>query len=108
MTIQGVHGVLQTLLTEPVESGSEDAKNRQRSSRKKAKPATSSRPATKARLGRPPQSSASSTGRQKVTVRIRPDLIDAYRDQSWDARCSLSRLVEKAMSEYLRQSRDQG
>ena len=106
MTMQGVNGVLQTLLTEPVASGSEDANNRQRSSRKKAKTAASCRPETKARLGRPPQSSASSMARQKVTVRIRPDLIDAYRDQSWEARCSLSRLVEKAMSEYRRQFGD--
>ncbi len=106
MTIQGVHGVLQTLLTKPVESGAKTSHNRQGSSRKKTKPAVSCRPATKARLGRPPQSSASSMARQKVTVRIRPDLIDAYRDQSWEARCSLSRLVEKAMSEYRRQFGD--
>ena len=101
MTVQGVNGVLQTLLTEPVKSA-----NERESPRKRIKTVSSDRPATKARLGRPPQSSASSTARQKVTVRIRPDLIDAYRDQSWEARCSLSRLVEKAMSEYRRQFGD--
>ncbi len=101
MTIQGVHGVLQMLLTEPDESGSENAKNRPKSSREKAKPAVSCRPATKARLGRPPQSSASITARQKVTVRIRPDLIEGYRDWSWDARTSLSHLVEASLTDYL-------
>lgn len=101
MTIQGVNGVLQTLLTEPGKC----AKERE-PFRKRRKSASSGSPPKKARLGRPPQTLASDTDRQKVTVRIQPDLIDAYRDQSWEARCSLSHLVERAMSEYRRQFRD--
>lgn len=60
-----------------------------------------------ARVGRPPGTQANtSTSREKVTVRIATRLIAEYRDQSWEARCSLSRLVERAMSEYRRQFRD--
>ena len=100
MTVQGVNGVLQTLLTPPVESGAKTSHTRQDSSRKTTKPAVSCRPATKARLGRPPQSSTDGPSRQKVTVRIRPDLIEGYRDWSWDARTSLSHLVEAALTDY--------
>lgn len=60
-----------------------------------------------ARLGRPLGTQANTnTSREKVTVRIAKKLIAEYRDQSWEARCSLSRLVEKALSEYRRQFRD--
>ena len=95
MTVQGVNGVLQTLLTEPVESA-----NKRESPRKNIKTASSDRPATKARLGRPPQSSVAAEARQKVTVRLRPELIEGYRDWSWDARTSLSSLVEEALADY--------
>lgn len=60
-----------------------------------------------ARLGRPFGTRANANRpREKVTVQIATSLIAEYRDQSWEARCSLSRLVEKALSEYRRQFRD--
>ncbi len=95
MTIQGVNGVLQTLLTEPAKSA-----NERESPRKKIKTVSSGRPATKARVGRPPQSSVTAEAREKVTVRLRPELIEGYRDWSWDARTSLSSLVEEALTDY--------
>lgn len=103
MKVRGVNGVLQTLLTEPLESETaraEDSERRQKAHRKKATPASSASPAMRARLGRPPHSSSSYSSRQKVTFRIRPDLIETYRDWSWDARTSLSHLVEAALADY--------
>ena len=56
-----------------------------------------------ARLGRPPGTpgNARST-KEKATLRISSSLIAEYRDRSWEARCSLSGLVERAMIEYRR------
>jgi hypothetical protein len=42
--------------------------------------------------------------KQKVTFRVSSDLIAEYRDWSWEARCQLSHLVERALADY-RQSR---
>lgn len=95
MTIQGVSGVLQTLLTEPARSA-----DKRELPRKTVKTVSFDRPATKARVGRPPQSSVTAEARQKVTVRLRPKLIEGYRDWSWDARTSLSSLVEEALTDY--------
>ncbi len=111
----GINGVLRTLLEDPVTLSSEKSKrgdaechsahhrNQHNNSRSERH---LDRSLTRARLGRPPTTESQGSMRQKVTFRIRPDLIDAYRDQSWEARGSLSRLVEKAMSEYRRQFRD--
>lgn len=40
--------------------------------------------------------------KEKVTLRISSELATEYRDWSWEARCSLSGLVEKALAEYSR------
>jgi hypothetical protein len=55
----------------------------------------------RARLGRPPDSSLRPTRPQeKVTLRVSSDLIADYRDWSWEARCQLSELVERALLTY--------
>jgi len=55
----------------------------------------------RARLGRPPGKSGDARpAKEKATFRISGSLIAEYRDRSWEARCSLSGLVEKAMLEY--------
>ena len=95
MNVRGVNGVLQTLLTDRVESA-----NERESPRKRITTVSSGRPKTKARVGRPPQSSVTAEARQKVTVRLRQELIQGYRDWSWDARTSLSSLVEEALTDY--------
>ena len=82
-------------LTEPAKSA-----NERESPRKIIKTVSSGRSPTKARVGRPPQSSVAAEARQKVTVRLRPELIEGYRDWSWDARTSLSSLVEEALADY--------
>ena len=58
-----------------------------------------------ARRGRPVGKRTSASPREKVTLRISRNLVADYRDWSWDARCNLSRLVEKALAEYRNQHR---
>jgi len=45
---------------------------------------------------------ARTTDKQKVTVRIQSELIDCYRDWSWEMRSPLSHLVEWALADYRR------
>lgn len=57
----------------------------------------------KSRLGRPPAChNRLDAPREKVTLRIRSDLIAEYRDWSWEARCQLSELVERSLLCYRR------
>jgi len=56
----------------------------------------------RARTGRPPGKEVSNRCRkEKLTVRIDADLVESYRDWSWDARCNLGTLVGQAMRHYL-------
>ena len=57
-----------------------------------------------AKRGRPPSSSraAEPVEREKVTLRLRADLVALYRDWSWDERCQFSDLVDRAMADYSR------
>jgi hypothetical protein len=103
MKVQGVNGVLQTLLTEPTESETSKPMRpvpAKKPPRPKVKTTSKYRTTARARIGRLPESASGGTERQKVTFRIRPDLIDGYRDWSWDARTSVSHLVEAALDEY--------
>ena len=56
-----------------------------------------------ARLGRPlGKSGDARSTKEKATLWIPSSLIAEYRDRSWEVRCSLSGLVERAMIEYRR------
>ena len=56
-----------------------------------------------ARAGRPPGKRLHNAHRrEKLTVRIDADLVEKYRDWSWDARCNLGELVGTAMWRYLK------
>ena len=56
-----------------------------------------------ARAGRPPgKVSAKTQPRGKLTVRIDAELVEQYRDWSWDARCNLGELVGRAMQGCLK------
>lgn len=57
-------------------------------------------PSPRVRRGRPPGKPAASARKEKVTVWIPSNLIAAYRDWTWDARCQLSTLVQQAMEDY--------
>jgi uncharacterized protein (DUF4415 family) len=66
--------------------------------RKPAPPAFSRR----SRLGRPAGKTGGKTSaKEKFTVRIDAGLIAAYRDWSWEARCQVGELVEKALRHFL-------
>jgi len=53
------------------------------------------------RLGRPPGCRRGGGGpKEKVTLRIDAELISQYRDWSWEARCQLGELVERALHAY--------
>lgn len=59
-----------------------------------------------ARRGRPPgRHDRFQSAKDKVTLRISSNLATEYRDWSWEARCSLSGLVERALVDYCRNRR---
>lgn len=59
-----------------------------------------------ARRGRPPgQKTGEGGDKEKITLRISKTLADEYRDWSWEERCQLGELVEKALIHY-RRNRD--
>lgn len=108
-TIGGISGVLGELIS-PTPTSQVSPQNEQPSvANREPEPAgipepTPPRPC-RARLGRPPGNTDRHTGpKEKVTLRIPRDLIADYRDWSWEARCQLSELVERALASY-RQSR---
>jgi hypothetical protein len=56
----------------------------------------------RSRLGRPPGRRAGvEKPKEKITVRIDAELIAAYRDWSWEARCQVGELVERALRQFL-------
>jgi len=62
-------------------------------------------PRTTVRRGRPPGKSRITQPKEKVTVWIERSLIDSYRDWTWQARCQLSHIVERALAAYHEQHR---
>lgn len=103
-TIGGISGVLGELISpatheEPIRSvplpiGSQEAKS------VSPEASTSVRPC-RARLGRPVgKVTRHQCPKEKVTLRIPSSLIAEYRDWSWEARCQLSELVERALAAY--------
>jgi len=54
-----------------------------------------------ARRGRPPgQKPGEAVDKEKVTLRLNKELMDDYRDWSWEERCQVGELVEKALLQY--------
>jgi hypothetical protein len=64
-------------------------------------------PSTPVRRGRPPGNTAAVAQKEKVTVWITSSLIARYRDWTWEARCQISHLVERALADYHEQHRPQ-
>ena len=107
-TIGGISGVLGDLISpappeKSIGSGQLPIESQEAKSTGTEQP-TPLRP-SRARLGRPPgNTSRHWDPKEKVTLRIPSSLIAEYRDWSWEARCQLSELVERALAAY-RQSR---
>lgn len=75
----------------------------------KARRAKSDEPSERARVrrGRPPKRAGGagpqeSVQREKVTLRLNADLMNQYRDWTWEQRCQLHDLIEGAMANYLK------
>lgn len=118
--LKGVGGVLGGLISpEPAQSeppavGAESEQNlpsteveRTETPERPAPPAETvkSRPKAPGRIaarrGRPPgQKPGEAADKEKVTLRLNKELMDDYRDWSWEERCQLGELVEKAMLQY--------
>lgn len=65
------------------------------------KPRPSNQTRIPARRGRPPGKRAGEAAeKEKVTLRLSKDLMDEYRDWSWEERCQLGELVERALTQY--------
>ncbi len=100
--ITGIGGVLGEIISDdPPTFGSSDPAP----SSSQLKPKRKSH----ARAGRPPgRVQAKTRRREKLTVRIDAELVDKYRDWSWDARCNLGELVGQAMRIHLKNRRRNG
>ena len=61
----------------------------------------------RARVGRPPGvTSGSRSEKAKATMHINRALLDYYRDWSWEARCNLGALIERAMIAFKETRKD--
>lgn len=104
----GINGVLGELISTPATSSSpaHTPAAQEQSSISPALAATHTRSSArplkaKARLGRPPgQREPKQTPKKKTTLRLCAQLMADYRDWSWDARCQLGELVERALVDY--------
>lgn len=118
--LKGVGGVLGNLLSSeravsaipdtsamaaPAEAITEDAEPA--SVEQSAIPAAREKPRPPAqrkiqsRRGRPPgKKTGEAADKEKVTLRLNKELMDEYRDWSWEERCQLGELVERALSQF--------
>ena len=108
-TIGGISGVLGELISSAPASRELPSHKQSSAASREPEPAGTPEPTPprprRARLGRPPGNTTRHPGpKEKVTLRIPSDLIAEYRDWSWEARCQLSELVERALATY-RESR---
>jgi hypothetical protein len=111
-TVGGIHNVLDGLLSPTRRSDEhtecEAAKPAERRGPEAAKLATShalSR-TVEARRGRPAGRSALAEPKSKVTFWLSRPLVESYRDWSWEARCQVSHLVERALTDYCGRERN--
>ena len=102
--ITGVDGVLGELVSGEASPSVSSAGNRQNTppvDETVAKSRISAKRPT--RLGRPPGSACEpSSPKEKLTVRIDARLAADYRDWSWEERCQLGQLIERALRHYRR------
>lgn len=122
--IGGIKGVLSGLVSEPdfrADSSRKQSpetkprKGKPKPARKREKTSPSSLQKDKtpvekqpARRGRPPgRKSGEVPIKEKATLWVSAALMAEYRDWSWDERCNLGELVERALADYRRRKRAQ-
>jgi uncharacterized protein (DUF4415 family) len=107
--LAGIHGVLGNYVTPRAVEASPPVSARP--SPPKAANSTDKSPkdsqrTRSARLGRPPgKPGKSARPKEKATLRIDAELMSDYRDWSWDERCQLGELVERALADYRQRHR---
>jgi uncharacterized protein (DUF4415 family) len=120
--LKGVGGVLGSLISPPDSTATPDPAARpapEASADEAADAGTVERPAppaeggkprqnaparTQARRGRPPgRRAGEAADKEKVTLRLGKELMDEYREWSWEERCQLGELVERALNQYRKQ-----
>ena len=70
----------------------------------RATPLPASRPT---RLGRPPgKKAAEQPLKEKTTLWVSAEVMAVYREWSWELRCNLGELIERALDEHRRRYRD--
>ena len=110
-TVSGISGVLGELISPPPASNESTPEKQpsyliQEPESACTKMSAPTHEPCRARRGRPPGSSVRhDVPKEKVTLRIPSDLIAEYRDWSWEARCQLSELVERALTAYRKSQR---
>ncbi len=103
--VGGISGVLEELVSPEPKPQKAASRKQPPALPKKIDSGATSKPrvasSQRARLGRPPGNAGQATGpKEKVTLRIPSELIAEYRDWSWEARCQLSELVERALNDF--------
>ena len=101
--IRGVTGLLDEILS-PVRQTPADTRQTHQPTNnpgigQSAAASTPKSPVT-VRRGRPPGKPNAALPKEKVTVWITASLIADYREWTWEARCQLSNLVERALADY--------
>ena len=101
--LAGIQGILGTYVTSPdhaqsVSDAKQGAQSPDPDERRPEKQRASRKPA---RLGRPSgKAKGISSRKEKATLRIEAELMADYRDWSWEERCQLGELVERALADY--------
>jgi hypothetical protein len=109
--LKGVGGVLGSLISEPTpepetsatpdEPVTPEPADQAAPATAIAKPRPKSQGRVTARRGRPPgQKPGDAADKEKVTLRLNKELMDDYREWSWEERCQLGELVERALLQY--------
>ena len=104
--IQGVLGNYVTPTSDKAPLPKPRPVSQQRTARSSDKSSTASERRKSARLGRPPgKSHKNALPKEKATLRIDAELMADYREWSWEERCQLGELVERALADYRRRHR---
>lgn len=108
--VRGIAGLLDGILSSqprPAHSRSDKAVQSSLSADDTARavPPAADSTRTAVRRGRPPGKGRVVQPKEKVTVWIERNLLDSYRDWTWQARCQLSHIVERALADYHEQHR---
>jgi len=103
--VRGITGLLDGILS-PAQKAHPNHPSARRPKTNRRTPESPSTPTphfpVRVKRGRPPGKGIATAPKEKVTVWITSTLIADYREWTWEARCQLSHLVERALADYQR------